>query len=392
MQKGFSCGKIKPPAGRFRQPDSQIIERSFFRMKKLFALVLTLALVFAIAAPAMAATWGAGTANPGSPYVVNVTRLQKSTDNLGNTYYTAYPANLGVIANTPVYFQVDFSIPDDTELAAFYPNPTTAGKLGGSIKLTNISTPDVEAYFIDGVKQADATPTAPFVADNLTGFDATKFPANATGDAIVYSIIVSGVVTKTADASVTATLGYSASASLPITKTIGGVTYELSDPTNATTATITDKDDTTNPTVMTLTLSGSSVVTGMELSVDGVDYTVQPGPVFQYVDGTTNKITTLTDPTILAGVVAKYNALTGLLGFKAGDTGIYYTAGNILANFGYTNKATDTETYKAYNSSLTVTDGTSVPNTGDNMSVIGFVMVGLALLATAAVVVKKVRA
>ena len=42
--------------------------------------------------------------------------------------------------------------------------------------------------------------------------------------------------------------------------------------------------------------------------------------------------------------------------------------------------------------SLTVTDGSNVPNTGDSVSVIGFVMVGLALLATAAVVVKKVRA
>ncbi|HMM32716.1 MAG TPA: LPXTG cell wall anchor domain-containing protein, partial [Clostridia bacterium] len=72
--------------------------------------------------------------------------------------------------------------------------------------------------------------------------------------------------------------------------------------------------------------------------------------------------------------------------------GIYYTDANIVANYGITNAATATGTYKPYTSSLTVSDSTSVPNTGDAVSVLGFVMVGLALLATAAVVVKKVRA
>ena len=53
---------------------------------------------------------------------------------------------------------------------------------------------------------------------------------------------------------------------------------------------------------------------------------------------------------------------------------------------------TDSKSYKPYTTSLTVSDTAAVPNTGDSVSVIGFVMVGLALLATAAVVVKKVRA
>ncbi|HWS30540.1 MAG TPA: LPXTG cell wall anchor domain-containing protein [Clostridia bacterium] len=359
-------------------------------MKKLFALVLTLAMVFAIASPAMAATWGAGTTPTGSPYAVKVTRLQANTDTAGSTYYTAYPANLGVVANTPIVFQIDFSIPTADDLAAFYPNPTTAGVLGGSIKLTNIKSADIVAYLIDGVKQADATPATPFVDDDLTDFDAADIPANATDDTIVYSIIATGIVTATKDSAITATLGYSANTALPITKTVAGVTYTIGDP-EATTPNPTVGDGTNT---LKLQLNSASVVTGMTLTNATRTYTIQAGPVFQYVDGTEIKVlaNTGTDIAEYAAVIAAYNAMTSLLGFKAGDANIYYTKANILANFGYTNRATDTATYKGYSSSLTVTDGTSVPNTGDSMSVIGFVMVGLALLATVAVVVKKVRA
>ncbi len=359
-------------------------------MKKLFALVLTLAMVFAIAAPAMAATWGAGTPAAGSPYVVKVTQLQKNTDLAGNPYYTAYPANLGVIANTPVYFQVDITVPSTTDLNAYYPNPTTAGTFGATVTVKNINTLAVAAEFVDGV--AATVGDVATIDDGDIKLTSTNWATGGTAEK-VYSAIITGIVTKTADATVTAAVGYSSAKALPLTKTVGGVVYTFAAP-GATSATITGDND----TKLTLALT-NDVVTGMTLTIGAdaaaVDYIAQAGPTFLFYNSGTSAIEQLTavsNPAAYAVVLAAYNAYTGMLGFSAGATGIYYTTANVLANFGYTNRATGTATYKAYNSSLTVTDGTSVPNTGDNMSVIGFVMVGLALLATAAVVVKKVRA
>ena len=352
-------------------------------MKKLFALVLTLALVFAIAAPAMAASWGAGTPSTGSPFAVAVTQLQSNTDAAGNNYYTAYPANLGVVAGSTVIFQVSFTVPTDDDLEAYYADPTTAGVLDCSISLKNLGSLKVLGEYIDGEKQTAET----LIELDNGAIDKLKVPmANATDDAIVYSIILSGVVTKTAEAIVTGTMGYSAAKALPFNKTVGGVTYTF----NADTATGTDIQTDTSSLTFTKT---KDVVTGWTLNFGGEDYTVLPGPVFQYVNDA-NKIAYLTaaDGYTYTQVLATYNAYVALLGFQAGDAGIYYTEANIKTNLGYSNKATDTKSYKPYTSSLTVSDGTTVPNTGDAVSVLGFVMVGLALLATAAVVVKKVRA
>ncbi|HWS30274.1 MAG TPA: hypothetical protein VN512_09215 [Clostridia bacterium] len=350
-------------------------------MKKLFALVLTLAMVFAIAAPAMAASWGATPVNPGSPYGVKVTLLQYNTDTAGNPYYTTYPSNLGVVANTPVYFQIDFVVPTASELAYYYPDPATAGSLTGTVKATNIKDTVVVAEYKDG---AYATPHT-VLNDNLSVN--TSALISGTTDSVVYTAIVRGVVKTTGDAVVTASLGYTSATALPITKTVGGVAYTFSEPTSNG-GTITGN----NSTSMAIEAS-NYLVNGMTLTVGTIPYTVQAGPTFWWVNnGSIVQLTTTSDLGTYAAVLAAYNAYTGMLGFGAGATGIYYTTANILANFGYTNRATASATYRAYNTSLIISDNTTVPNTGDDMSAIGFVMVSLALLAIAAVVVKKVRA
>ena len=117
-------------------------------MKKLFALVLTLALVFAIAAPAMAASWGAPEAVKGTPFGTSVTLLQVAKDATGTEYYTAYPANLGVVAGTSVIFQVSFSIPTAAEVAAYYA-PGNAGTLVSTAALKNLK--DVEEVGTSGI-------------------------------------------------------------------------------------------------------------------------------------------------------------------------------------------------------------------------------------------------
>ena len=339
-------------------------------MKKLFALVLTLALVFAIAAPAMAASWGAPTAPTGTPYATSVTLLQKGTDASGATYYTAYPANLGVVAGTTVFFQISFVVPTAAAEAAYYGTPDGNSDLAAYATLKNLKD-------VDEVGTNDIATVA--ADDSEITFDADNFAKGTT-----VSAIFSGVVVKTAEASITSVYGY-------------GVTTSVASFTNITKGdyTITANTITDGTNTLTLGLTSAKLVNGMTLKMgtasDAPVYTVAAGPVFQYIDGTAIKTLATTDAKY-AAVLAAYNDFTGVLGFKAGDAGIYFTAANILANFGYNNAATATGTYKPYTSSLTVSDSTTVPNTGDAVSVLGFVMVGLALLATAAVVVKKVRA
>lgn len=337
-------------------------------MKKLFALVLTLALVFAIAAPAMAATWGAPTAPTGTPYATSVTLLQKSTDASGATYYTAYPANLGVVAGTTVFFQVTFTIPSAADVAAYYGTVDgTAGVVKSTVTLKNLKN-------VEEVLGSDASSIST-VASNKIAID-----LSAAAEEETHSVIYTAVVDKTAEASITSLYGYGVGTTVASFTNIVKGDYTI----NAT-------GITKGSSTLTLGLTSAKLVNGMTLTTGGVTYTVSAGPVFQYIDNSTIKTLATTDANY-AAVLAVYNDLTGVLGFKAGDAGIYFTAANILANFGYNNAATATGTYKPYTSSLTVSDSTTVPNTGDAVSVLGFVMVGLALLATAAVVVKKVRA
>lgn len=342
-------------------------------MKKLFALVLTLALVFAIAAPAMAASWGAPTAPTGTPFATSVTLLQKGTDASGATYYSAYPANLGVVAGTTVYFQVSFTVPTVDDVKDYYGVQPT-GTIAASLKLKNLTVAEVSQEVKDGKT------TVEFISD--AGVVDTAALVNLTEDAIVYSAIIKATVKATGDATITSSYGYNAVGSIGsgLAKTVAGVTY-----------TVTAAGISSPSANLALTLGANDLVTGMKLTYNTKVYTVSAGPVFQYASGT--DVVTLTAASAdYAAVVAAYNAMTDILGFKAGDAGIYYNTANILANFGYNNAATATGTYKGYTSSLTVSDSTTVPNTGDAVSVLGFVMVGLALLATAAVVVKKVRA
>lgn len=344
-------------------------------MKKLFALVLTLALVFAIAAPAMAATWGATPADTGSPFTVKVTQYIVKTSATGATYDDLYPANQGVVGGTSVKFNAVITIPSQAKLDTYYNDPADVGTLGAYVDLTNITL--TGATGTSKVGTADATTLANMAAilDADNAFLAALITPNATSTTVL-NVTFIGTVDKTANAKADVVIGYDALTAVPaggLTRTVNGVAYTINT-TGVTWGT---------SSALTFEANANGTVGDWYITDGTTDYTVIPGPLF-YAAGVK-----VTAP---ATLVADYNNLVALLGFKVGDTGIYFTPANILANYSPTLAVKGTAAYTAYTANLTVTDGTSVPNTGDNMSVIGFVMVGLALLATAAVVVKKVRA
>lgn len=340
--------------------------KGVYKMKKLFALVLTFALVLAVAAPAAAAGWGSTNPSATFPFDTAVTLLQSNTDATGRTYYTAY-SGTGVVAGSPVYFQVDFRVPTPAELSNYY--GSSVPSVQATVALKNLTYVQ-EASDPDNIASASGST----ITINLGG---------KTGGT-TYSAIFSAVVASTGAATVTSTYGGVASTwSGSISKTVNNVTYTIT--ANGISATPYGS--------LTLTLNSSSVVTGMTMTVPSYgNYTVNAGPSFQYISGGSILTLASTDPAY-STVLTAYNALTGVLGFGAGASGIYFTPANILANYGYATVDTAVGTYNAYSTTPTIpnSDNTTVPNTGDETSTVGFVMIGLAILATAAVIVKKVR-
>lgn len=341
--------------------------KGVYKMKKLFALVLTLALVLAVAAPAAAAGWGSTNPSATFPFDTAVTLLQSNTDATGRTYYTAY-SGTGVVAGSPVYFQVDFRVPTPAELTNYYGSSVPSAQ--ATIALKNLTY----------VQEASDT-------DNIASVGGSTITINLSGKTggTTYSAIFSAVVASTGAATVTSSYGgVAATWGGSISKTVNNVTY-----------TITASDISAAPYgTLKLTLNSSSIVTGMTLTVPSYGaFTVNAGPSFQYISGGNILTLASTDPAY-STVLTAYNAFTGVLGFGAGASGIYFTPANILANYGYATVDTAVGTYNAYSTTPTIpnSDNTSVPNTGDEASTVGFVMISLAILATAAVIVKKVRA
>ncbi|MEN6471349.1 MAG: LPXTG cell wall anchor domain-containing protein [Clostridiaceae bacterium] len=347
-------------------------------MKKLFTLVLALAMVFAIAAPAMAA-WNAPDATVGSPFAVKTTAVQANTDAYGNTYYTAFPANGAVVAGTPVLVMIEITLPSEAKMIAQYGAAYDNGLFDAYIDLTNLKDATVKA----ASKTVGGDAVTGFTTALVKGsFSDIKVEAKTA----VYTIIVGATVKETKAAKFEAFVGYSAEeyATDSDYKLDANFTLTLA----GSTASIEYAKSGASPTDLALTLdpAKNNLVGAWKLTYKSVVYKVLGSKLFA---DSSNVL--VTDETLIAELTAALKVFTDKLGFVYGDV-VYFTAANLSANFGLTAEVSDFVEFKPYTSSLTVSDTAAVPNTGDSISVIGFVMVGLALLATAAVVVKKVRA
>ena len=335
-------------------------------MKKLFALVLTLALVFAIAAPAMAATWGAAPAVTGSPFTVTVDTYKVTYDALGQPIYSAL-GNAAVVAATPIAFKITIKVPTEAAAQAYYYDITNLDPYG-TVKLTNLTS-----------VAAIGTPTGL----TLSGDDITVSPITLTTSTQTITGTYTAKVATTAKALVEVAAGFKLTSGDVTDISYNGYTFTNS----ATSATVTKGTN-----VLTLSKNANEVVTGWSLKVNSDEYTVVSPTMFVQTVGT-NPGDVITSGAEFDTVNTVYKAFASLLGFNVTTAGVYFTNANILANYAAGGKTTATGTFLPYTSEIIVPPSNpTVPNTGDNMSVIGFVMVGLALLATAAVVVKKVRA
>ena len=321
-------------------------------MKKLFAIVLSVVMVLAVASSAMAAfTWNAGAAQTAESfanrYKVEVVKLATETGIIGTNKLVEAPAATAV-NNASVYFYIRLTVSGASSSAdavqtnakasvSFTSLTDLAGNaLNAPASDLSLSALDNGVYYYE-LDSASFKKLNDFTAPN-SAFSAAAIEARVqdTATAKVYAKVASKHPLGTV------TVG-----DYTVTVATDSVTFVKG----------------TNTVVFNRNSDGK--VTSVDVSAANTDA--------NFVDN-----------------------LYTFLGFRAPDvTGgkIYMTDANLRAAFGFDYKAESSATWNA-NTSAIILDpavGVGIPKTGDNTSVIGFALVMLALVG-AAVAVKKVNA
>jgi len=368
--------------------NTQKIERNSEHMKKLFALVLVLAMALAIAAPALAATGWDALPEEEETYADFEMVAQKyeyyssTTGGYGvnGTYFANWDDNKGIVKDTMgrVYFEV--TLPTATDAAKLYPG-VNFSNLAISVKITNVK----------GVAPVD-----------LTAATVNYAPALLTDDINSSSVYAPAAVTKTLGAAEqTVKLMYvfaAASAAdvvATVTITAGNTTlpatflYQGVEITAAA-ASATSYTFTTDDGVMTFETNSADKIQRVFLNDGTTTYQVlvDINGVISFKDGIASIQVGDTGYTALKGL---YDFFMGALGFSWDGTAKYMNDDLILLNL--IKGATGSASVKFPAGYQSIVDPTvNPPQTGDATTVVGFVMIALALVAAAVVTAKKVRA
>ena len=390
-------------------------------MKKLFALVLSLALVVAFAVPALASGWAQLDTQVDN--FKNITmdlyglEIYPDTSAIGSLYAplsTYYP----IVKNSRVHFVLEINLPKtanvspamqrlfDTKGLEVYVGPSYI-TLDKDVVLYLDGVKAKAADFMNGVKKVEVdtannefyceisntTPAADVKQYNNTcykfefwgtvnkdGKDATVYAnvgfynnwgdeGNATwmlvdvnGDGYNEYVITRG--NKRFDVQIWNN----------VTNTYGNGLYFY------TTA------DTDNKGAMV------DYNKGVQVYYNGTEYTITKTVnnivAFRLTSDTTN--TLITEGALYNALVGVCEKIFGFLGFKY-EEALYMTEAHFTHYFGKIDALEKTITYPTGN--VVVAPVTpELPQTGDNASIVGFAMIAVALVAAAVVTVKKVRA
>ncbi len=364
-------------------------------MKKLFALVLVVAMALAIALPALAATgWDKPEVDPEEhdDFAMTAQKYEwysSSSSGYGadGNYFADWDDKKGVVKDTlgRAYFTV--TLPTAADAAALYPG-VDFSNLSVSIKITNVKA----------VQEIDLTAGtvdyAPTLSTSITGFDAAKklFSGTKTPPALTTAAqtVKYMYVFRAADAAnVVATISITAGDdTLPATFLKGTTTITAATPSaNEYTFTVTATD------LMTFTTNASTDKIEHVYLTSGADkYEVLVG-----IGGAISfKLQGSSDPALQSGTVydglkARYDFFMGALGFAWDGTAKFMTEDLIIDNLIKHASGSASVTFPGGYQSIT-DPSVNPPQTGDATTVVGFVMIALALVAAAAVTVKKVRA
>jgi len=414
-------------------------------MKKILAIAIALVMVFAIASTAFAAIGFPKVGVPSSGVSLDVVGLTATTGVLQTaaSTYLRYDQTQGVVAGTPVTFMCVFTIARQASPSAR--NLVSATNI--DIQATNLEVgaggalgATITGYTVNAVGTTVLTNAGPDAAE----IDDTDFAAAAAAlDADLFArwtwnntvaglnfgdianrakslyLLVEGYqVDETKDATVTLTwrgVTSTFAAGNPITiKNAAGKSYEVTKTANPN-----GVADTVSYAVLIPTGAYAGwVVTFYGDGFDGANYDARYTQVSSGANavGTIAANTTLTvamnntivdmvtglgapnhmlsaaDPTAYAAYKAAFDEVVGIFGWSFNGTlNTYLNDAGFEAYAGSTRTQRASWTYYAYTNALTVSGTAAVPDTGD-MSVVGIALVVVAVIAAAAVAIKKVRA
>ena len=349
-------------------------------MKKLFALVLSLALVVAFAVPALATGWA--TLDPAPVYkeigiAVYGLETTPNTSKVGELYAelkTTYP----VVKGTTLHFLVELTVP--------YANLSDAVKelikvkgLDVKIATTNMTISKVElgggnAWSLNADKDTiTETYTNPNYSNKTEVFKYEVW-ANANSDKETKVVATAGFYNEWDNGKMEI---YNAKGELAYTVFQGSNEFALVNPAGKFVRfPVNSKGQIDTKGIL---VNDEWLITFGSQNKSEVDFWNIKTNVWASADAATFK-----------AVNAIYEDIFGFLGFKFAECD-YMTAKHFTKFFGTIGEVSASYTWNA--GMVVVNPATpNLPQTGDNASIVGFAMVVVAMVAAAVVTFKKVRA
>lgn len=349
-------------------------------MKKLFALVLSLALVVAFAVPALATGWA--TLDPAPVYkeigiAVYGLEVTPNTSKVGELY-AELKAPYPVVKGTTLHFLVELTVP--------YANLSDAVKelikvkgLDVKIATTNMTISKVElgggnGWSLNADKDTiTETYTNPNYSNKTEVFKYEVW-ANANSDKETKVVATAGFYNKWDNGK------------MEIYNAKGELAYTVFQASNEFAVVNTDGDFVRFPVnskgqidTKGILVNDEWLITFGSQNKSEVDFWNITKNVWASADATTFKT-----------VNAIYEDIFGFLGFKFAECD-YMTAKHFTKFFGTIGEVSASYTWNA--GMVVVNPATPIlPQTGDNASIVGFAMVVVAMVAAAVVTFKKVRA
>lgn len=381
-------------------------------MKKLFALVLSLALVVAFAVPALASGWAQ--LDWQIPVYKDITltltglNLSENTSSVGWLYAplsTYYP----VVANSRVHFYAEVSLPKKTNISPAMERLLKDWNLDLDIEVSNIRL-DNEFIRYKKVSNSNAVDTKKLAIEPTFGSIANgsltiPFDYNDIMDVpSSWGFEFWGTVKADGkDAVVNATIGFYnrfKSGVMVIDRDMDGIAdFQVKAPGaeswygNGYLVDALSSSGTTQNTYVIFPVTGS----GNNQKVDKskpvmISY---DGNLYAIVKSTVNTLAFMKDGKYAEGAV--YNNLKAVYDKVFGFLGFDYEEANYMTNAHfehYFGRIMAQEAKIVYpNGSVHVNPvDPKLPQTGDNASIIGFAMIAVAMVAAAVVTFKKVRA
>lgn len=410
MQTGRSqIGRKAKPGEIPGTKQKQFFERKLDKMKKLFALVLSLALVVAFAVPALASGWAQ--LDWQIPVYKDISLTLTGLDLVQNTaavgsLYAPLSTYYPVVKNSRVHFYAEVSLPKKSNISPAMERLLKNWNLMLDVEVSNIK---LDNDFIAYKKYSDKIETMKLTIEPngsiAYGYRTIMFDYNDIMDVpSSWGFEFWGTVKADGkDAVVNASIGFYnkfKNGVMVIDRDMDGVAdFQVKAPGaeswygNAYVVDALNSNGASQNTYVVFPVTGS----GNNQKVDKskpimISY---DGNLYAIVKSTVNTLAFMKDGKYAEGAVynnlkAVYDKVFGFLGFDYEEAN-YMTNDHFEHYFGRIMADDKKITYP--NGSVIVNPvDPKLPQTGDNASIIGFAMVAVALVAAAVVTFKKVRA